>query len=803
MTVYTGSTSDALAQLSQLNQIASATPTYSVGVVNDIWEDIKNELAKLVKPIVDGVTQGINNLIQGVKDFINDKISPIVNNVVTGVTNIINSVSSGISDAINGLVNGIKSAINSIGDWINGAIDSIRSAIDSVGNWIRTTVNSISDWVVNAVNTAVDAVASWIGGVVASVGEWLSDTYNRIKDSVVNAVNNIGQWVTDTYNNIKAAIERVVQTLVNAYEAAKKTVEDKIQDIINWAIGVKDSIVKWWWQTLTNIGAWFAREVMPRWATVVKGAQDLIGIGKVVWEAVGSGDYQKAFDVIDQLFHGIGLPAPMASLNGIVSAIAYFWETVHLKFVPMEVAAQKQAVISLGLDPISLDAAAAAYFKGAMSEAEYLKNAALGGVAASRAKGQLEASRALPTPGQVQDAFLRGEINLQEHDRLLSSYGFTKDNIDLIKALYLLIPGPSDLIRMAVREAFTPDIAEKFGQYQDFPQAFGDWGAKIGLSKDWASRYWAAHWDLPSATMGFEMLHRGVISNEELTLLLRALDVMPYWRERLIKISYNPLTRVDVRRMYAAGVIDKGQVTRAYLDLGYDQQKAEWLTDFTVRYYSPEDQTQQDEFKTMARATYSQAFRKHIISEDEYRTFLEGLKYYKDDIDLLVQLDSYSMVQDDKLFDPKGWRQDYLKLVLQAYDRGLLHENEVRPMLIDLGYDDNEASLELSLSDYNRSLKLRNLVVEAVHDQYTTYIIDNVGMYTLLDQFNFTSEEIAKLQEEWDLERVLRTKRPSLSDLRRFYEAGLLSREQYLDELRGQGYHEKYIPMYDTLLAKK
>jgi len=137
---------------------------------------------------------------------------------------------------------------------------------------------------------------------------------------------------------------------------------------------------------------------------------------------------------------------------------------------------------------------------------------------------------------------------------------------------------------MAVREAFTPEIAARFGQYQDLPPDFVEWVGKKGLSKEWAERYWAAHWSLPSPQQGFEMLHRGVINEGDLNMLMRALDIMPFWRDKLIQIAYRPLTRVDVRRMFALGVLDVSGVRKAYTDLGYNDYNADLMTDFTIKY---------------------------------------------------------------------------------------------------------------------------------------------------------------------------------------------------------------------------
>lgn len=802
MTVYTGSTQESLQQVSTLITYLNSAPVAPQGVAADIWDTIGEELKKIIQPIVDAITSALAPVWQNIQSWINNTITPIVTGVTNTVTTVINNITGGISDAINGFVTWLQNTINSIGDWFDNLLGQIKNTIENVSNWLTQAIGSIGDWISNAVNSVIEGVGAFIAGVVTEVSDWLTTAYENVKTTISNVVNAVGEWFRQTSDNIAAWINGVVKGIVETYNSARKSVEELIAGALNWASARLGELSNWFWARLSDLGAWFAREVMPKFNNAVIGAQKLLELGSIVWDAISSGDYTKAFNLLDSFAKGLGIPAPVATLRAIVSSIAYFWETVHLQFVGMEVRAQREAEIALGLTPLDMGSMAQSVYRGLASEQDFINNARIGGMVSSRAKLGLESSRPLPTPGQIQESFLRGEIDVKTHDRLLASYGLSSDNIELIKELYLLIPGASDLIRMAVREAFTPDIAQKFGQYQDLPQAFIDWGAKIGLSKDWCSRYWAAHWELPSATMGFEMLHRGVISNEELTLLLRALDVMPFWRERLIKISYNPLTRVDVRRMYQLGVINEEQVKRSYLDLGYDNQKADWLTQFTIRYYTPEDQTEQDTYKSLARSVYSSAFKKRIISEDEYRQFLLNLKIYPDDVELLISIDNFSIENEGKIFDLKGYRQDWQKLLLQAYDRGLLHINEVTPMLIELGYEESEANLEISLIDYNRQLTIRNMVADRVHDQYTTFIIDNVGAHTLLDQFNFTSEEINKLVEEWNIERSIRVKRPPLSDLRKFFTAGMLTLDQFLDELRGEGYNERYIDLYAQQLAK-
>jgi len=188
-----------------------------------------------------------------------------------------------------------------------------------------------------------------------------------------------------------------------------------------------------------------------------------------------------------------------------------------------------------------------------------------------------------PDPTTLIAYLLRVDPSLNTLDRELSRIGVHEEYFNVFRTLAYPVPPVADLITMAVREAFSPQIASRFGQYEDFPDAMVEHAAAHGISREWCERYWAAHWSLPSPQQGFEMLHRGVIDNNDLNLLLRALDIMPFWRDKLMQISYNPLTRVDVRRMYGLGVLSESEVEKAYRDIGYTQENAGRLREFTIK----------------------------------------------------------------------------------------------------------------------------------------------------------------------------------------------------------------------------
>ena len=137
--------------------------------------------------------------------------------------------------------------------------------------------------------------------------------------------------------------------------------------------------------------------------------------------------------------------------------------------------------------------------------------------------------------------------------------------------------------------------------------------AKHGFDPQWAQYYWYSHWVLPGTTQGYEMMHRGIISQGELQTLLRVSDIPSFWREKLMEMSYKPYTRVDVRRMYGLGVLDESGVKRSYLDLGYNDEKAEAMTQFTILYEAGDDADILTQYKDLTKAMVLQAFKKGMI----------------------------------------------------------------------------------------------------------------------------------------------------------------------------------------------
>lgn len=299
----------------------------------------------------------------------------------------------------------------------------------------------------------------------------------------------------------------------------------------------------------------------------------------------------------------------------------------------------------------------------------FIASARRNGYDMASAKLLYEEQRAYMAEGDIIAAYRRGIIDARTAESYLRARHYSDEDVQTMLQVSLYFPPVPDLIRFGVREVYTPEIARAFGQFDDLPEQYMAEAAKIGLPPEQAKNYWAAHWELPSVMQGMEMLHRGVIDTSTLNLLLRAQDVMPYWRDKLVDIAYNPLTRVDVRRMYSLGVLTRDEVNKSYHDLGYDDLNAERMTEFTVRHEAGED-------LGLTRANIIDAYKRDIVSRAEASAYLTDIGYSPTAVEFLLTLADY-----DK-------SREYIDLatdsVISSYRAGNISLDELRTVLNQL-----------------------------------------------------------------------------------------------------------------------
>ena len=336
--------------------------------------------------------------------------------------------------------------------------------------------------------------------------------------------------------------------------------------------------------------------------------------------------------------------------------------------------------------------------------------------------------------GDLSTLLLRQEISEAEFNIELWRRGYKDEEVAKLKELQKVIPGLGDIIRMAVREAFTPEVVRHFQLHAELPGDMVSWAGKQGLSREWAEAFWAAHWELPSLSMGFEMLHRGEITEDEMRLLIRTHDVSPFWRDKLLNISYTPYTRVDVRRMYAAGVLNQEEVLQSYKDIGYDPEKAANMTAFTIALSNSAE-------RDLTKSEVLNGFKIGYFNQDEARAQLLSLGYDERETDYYISKILYDLWQDEI--------KEQVKFLQQQYTRSLISQNEIYSELGRLNLPAEQINRYLRTWDIEREAKTRLLTSAKLDALRKAEIIDDATYSEEMSGLGYKQQYI-----EWLLELI-------------------------------------------------
>jgi hypothetical protein len=354
---------------------------------------------------------------------------------------------------------------------------------------------------------------------------------------------------------------------------------------------------------------------------------------------------------------------------------------------------------------------------------------------------------ALLDAGSAIQAELRGQMKAEEVDDVLQRYGYTKEAIKSMRSLAQFIPGASDIVLFALREAYDDGVAGTFKTDDNLSSVLAatekDRKA-AGLSDELFKRYWRSHWDLPGISQGFEMFQRGQLSRGDLETLLRVKDIMPFFRDKLLNISYNLLTRVDVRRMHKLKLINDSDLAKEYQRMGHSPEDAEKLAKFTVAYNkSPEaqDKTDEDANKTKERD----------LTKAE---------------------------------------------ILDALDGKLIDADKTKTLLGALGYSTEEIELLLARQNHKEEMDTLTALLKAYKDLYIKGLADKADIQKELQAIPLPAENIAKLFTMWDLEAFSKMDNPTKAEAIAWYKKKWISRAEAERLLQNVGTQSQFIDLY-------
>jgi len=503
------------------------------------------------------------------------------------------------------------------------------------------------------------------------------------------------------------------------------------------------------------------------------------------------------------------------------------------------------------------DVATRAYIRGDLDRAQWEGMLGAKGVDPEKARTFWQASLTLLNETDARESFLRGLKSEEEHDAILNRLGYTADSAKLRRSLYFYIPPAQDLIHMAIRNVFNPEIVERFQLFGDFPPPFEEAARMQGISRTWAERYWGAHWIVPGNEEAFAMFQRtldepldenadeirlsdgstvhNIIGGSTLRLLLREKDIAPFYRDKLTQLAYHPLTRIDIRRLAALGLLDHAGVERGYLDLGYSQKNALRLADFTDALTKRQ---RKDEAAQLVDGLRRQALRLYVqgkLEDAEIDSTLSDLQFtgaeievFKAEALLVARAERITRIETrigklyiaglidaaeaEKRLEDHGipvsartqlfaeWDLDieyrggsehihkHRELtkseILEALIDGMVDVPTATSMIQAIGYDENGATAEVSLALFKAAKATKRTQIDAIKAAYVNGVIELLEASNRLDALHVQGDQRDAYLAEWTLSRETRTERIPIATLRDMVKGDYLTEDEAFPHLK-------------------
>lgn len=382
-----------------------------------------------------------------------------------------------------------------------------------------------------------------------------------------------------------------------------------------------------------------------------------------------------------------------------------------------------------------------AFQRGAWSREQAMSDLLDEGVSEDRAVALLARSFRWLTVGQIEELVYRRIIRPEHALLLLKGTGITDEQAELLLQTMVQPDGQgarltplSDLQTQAIRDVFNPailpDLLEQLPSEDYFAEA-----ARLGYSRERATRAWAAHWRLPSFTQAatfFQRLgpHRGVenpFTAADVDRVLYQDDMLAKYRREFARVLFRPPNRLDTWRLATSHLIDHDTAKSWLMDYGYSPELAETL------------------------ATLGTAERR---AKDRDLTTAD---------------------------------------VAGAYQRRLISHDAAAQMLHDLGYDDAETALKLARADYDRAQQRLARKKTTIRSRVLRGLLSPAEAGHQLLELGVPADEVADLLELWQDQLQEQIDRPAVGQLLGLYRDRVVSGPQLDEELRLAGLAPRYI----------
>jgi len=282
-------------------------------------------------------------------------------------------------------------------------------------------------------------------------------------------------------------------------------------------------------------------------------------------------------------------------------------------------------------------------------------------------------------PSAVITAWRRDKVTYEKFFDDLKDQGWSDERIEALKFYSLVYPSPRDLVEFQAHEVFEPDMIAKYGLDAEVGELERERFYEIGMSDEIIEEYWRNHWVHPAWGQVLDMYHRGVITYDDIESWFRLVEIPPYWRAKLIEISWDLPNRIETRMMARYGLVDKpwlvGHLERIGLHEDYRSIAADFMLAMGIR------------------MDVSARFSKGWLTADQVKSEIAAFGMSEDINDRLYKW-IVKNVGPERVESERGLTKTE---IYAGVKKGVISWTEGIELLMDLGYSSEDAQYILEV----------------------------------------------------------------------------------------------------------
>lgn len=804
-------------------------------------EETRNDIGRAIGDNAQWVFDSVRPLLAALGDAIGANASWVTGQLaplISAVQSAVGSSAQWVADQLAPRVDQLFGAITDNAQWIFDALgpkfDDVRDQIVSNVEWLRDTVlpqlASIGQDIGDNAQWIMDQMAPELSGVTAAIGsnaQWVVDTLTE----------RVGSLLPDP-SELLTAVLGGLANFVDGFQGALADTDDfwdgLFSNIVGWISGSNDAVA-------TGI----REHLLPGWLgastfyseEAAAGTVDLLSA--LTPQSPGPRTPREVLDMLENA------PGPQRVIINLAVAVLMAFSELQAASQASAALFSQAGMLELQPTPLSPAELAAGVEQQRIGLEFAREEAKLSGLSEGRFDTLVGITGQPPAPETALELWRRGVFTEAQTLQAIRESTLKSEYAEPVFGLrYHVIP-PADLVRLMVRDALDERVVDEQQLDTDFRTKYNaELFNAVGMSEEQARFLWRAHWRYPSPTELYNMLHRDIITEDQARELLKIDDWAPAQIDNIMALSFHPYTRVDIRRMHKDGVLTDTELERAYMELGYDTERAARLSAWTVKLNHKDTESAGEIWRAPLKTRVLSLYLDWAITEDQAREALAGLDFTEAQADALIAdagfareasltrqaresirkafttnlldeqltadklasvgygLDSIGELmaawtferEFRELTDSEREQRDLTKTeVLEAYATRLLSVEQTKDALLQLHYDELEAETMIALANARRIKAENKLAQDAARALYTANKIARNDAIMRLDQIGMPAAQRDLLIEQWSVEREVKLPELPVSAIEDLMRRHIIQEADASAELRRHGFDDRQI----------